>query len=110
MPVSQTNCFVKARAQRKYPQEKTSATHNTKAKRTMVLVLSEKSLPAWYIPPPLNRLYLEYRYRVSPEVATKPRKTRISCIESQTSITESNIGMLLPRCRPKDHSTSALRL
>ena len=46
MPVSQTNCFVKARADMKYPQEKTSATHSTKTKRIMVLVLSEKSLPA----------------------------------------------------------------
>ncbi len=41
------NCLVNARASVKYPQEKTNATTRTKMKRTMVFVLSEKSLPAW---------------------------------------------------------------
>ena len=43
MPVSQTKNLVKCLAARKYPHEKTNATHRTKAKRTIVLVSREKS-------------------------------------------------------------------
>ena len=47
IPVIQMNCLVNARASVKYVQDKTKATARTKTNRTIVLVFSEKLLPAW---------------------------------------------------------------